>query len=183
LKLNRNPRDRDDDQLLIPTMLAAASSVDSIQQVFEPVESVPPEGAIGFHPVNEGSEPVGDGSIVRLPSLRAIDNESRGLEYSEMLGHRRLRNTGMVRQGTDGLLPFTDQPLINRAAAWIAEGTEDMVRSDLHGKTITPELSLFKCELTQRSTSHKAWLANQRQDDSTDTQSLQLGRSRDGIGL
>jgi len=61
-----------------------------------------------------------------------------------MLGHRRLRYAGAIRQGVNCQLPVARQVLEDCSTGWVGEGLEKIVGYGLHIETIT--IRLWFCQ-------------------------------------
>ena len=61
------------------------SFVHPVQQVFELVESVAPEGPVVAHPVDEGSQRLGLGAVVSFASLVPVAYQPGTFQRSQML--------------------------------------------------------------------------------------------------
>ena len=75
-----------------------------------------------------------------FPALATVAHQPGQLERAQMFRHGRLRDTGKIGQGMDGLLAFAAQLLEDRSAGRIAEGFENDVGIGLHSQSITRRL-------------------------------------------
>src|SRR5262249_53738935 len=87
------------------------SLIHPLQQIFQAIEAVAPEGAVMAHPVDQGCEAAGVGAVMGLASVPTVADEASLLEDAEMFGDGGLRDPGMAGQHPDGELALADQPL------------------------------------------------------------------------
>jgi hypothetical protein len=81
-----------------------------VQQGFETIESVAPEGALETHPVDQGRQALRLNAVMGLSSLVAVAYQAGELQDGQVFGHRGLRNARMAGQHPHGLLAVADQP-------------------------------------------------------------------------
>jgi hypothetical protein len=90
--------------------------VHPIQQSFEAIEPLAPEGAVEAHPIDQRRQTLRLGAVVGLTTLAPVVHQAGLLQDTEMLGHRRLRDSGPAGQGSHGLFAVAAQPFEDRAA-------------------------------------------------------------------
>jgi hypothetical protein len=114
--------------------------VHPLQQGFEAIEAVAPEGAVEAHLVDQRRQALRPGGVVGLAPLAPVVNQAGKLENARVLGDRRLRDPGTVGQGPHGLFAVAGEPLEDRPAGRIGERSEKLVRRNGHVQFITCEL-------------------------------------------
>ncbi len=73
-------------------------------------------------------------------SFGSITNQAGELQHGQVLGDRRLRHTGAIGQGANGLLAVADEALKDRPTGRVGERLEKFLRCGLHAGIITLRL-------------------------------------------
>jgi hypothetical protein len=77
------------------------------------------------------------GTVVGLAPLAPVAHQAGPLQNAQVLGDRRLRDSGPLGERPHGLFAVVTQALEDRPAGRIAQGLEEGVLCDVHAKPIT----------------------------------------------
>jgi hypothetical protein len=103
--------------------------VHPFEQVFEVVEPALPKICHLAGPVDQWRQRTELRGVMRLAAFVAIAHEAGLLQNYEVFGDGRLRDPGMSRQDSDGLLAFPAQALEDCPPRRIGERSEEHVLS------------------------------------------------------
>src|ERR1700733_7666994 len=85
--------------------------VHPFEEIFETVEPALPKAGHPAGPVDQRRQRAELRAVMRLAAFRTVAHQPGLLENAEMFRDRRLRNSGLRRQGPDRLLAVAAQPL------------------------------------------------------------------------
>jgi hypothetical protein len=95
-----------------------------IQQGFESIKPVTPEDAIEVHPVDQWRKALRLDTILGLASLAPVAHQACEFQDAQMLGNYRLRDSGLIGQGSHGLFAVAAQALKYFPAGWVGQAGE-----------------------------------------------------------
>jgi hypothetical protein len=108
-----------------------------LQEVFESIEAVVPEGTVKGYPINERSQGAGTSAVMRFPAFMPVSHKLCALQYDQVFRDGRLRDSGVAGQGAYRLLAIPREALEDCPPGRIGKRFKDVIGDSRHGENIT----------------------------------------------